>query len=63
MGKRAINVSVVAEGVETETQAILLRALGCNRLQGYYFGKAMSVKHLKHELPRLLELAEFRQTA
>ena len=60
---RAINVSVVAEGVETETQAILLRALGCNRLQGYYFGKAMSVKHLKRELPRLLEAAEFRQRA
>ncbi len=52
---RAINVSVVAEGVETETQAILLKALGCNKLQGFYFGKAMSVSQLRTEIPRLLK--------
>ena len=52
---RAINVSVVAEGVETETQAILLRALGCNRLQGYHFGRAMSSKRLVDRIPVLLQ--------
>lgn len=52
---RAINVSVVAEGVETETQAILLRALGCNRLQGFYFGRAMSAKRLEDRIPVLLQ--------
>ena len=52
---RAINVSVVAEGVETETQAILLRALGCNRLQGFHFGRAMSAKRLEDRVPILIQ--------
>ncbi|MEO9968445.1 MAG: bifunctional diguanylate cyclase/phosphodiesterase [Hyphomonadaceae bacterium] len=51
---RAINVSVVAEGVETETQALLLRALGCDRLQGYLFGRAMSAKNIETRMPELL---------
>ncbi len=50
---RAINVSVVAEGVETETQALLLRTLGCDRLQGYFFGRAMSAQNIEK---RMLEL-------
>lgn len=35
----ALKISVVAEGVETETQADLLRSLGCNQVQGYLFGR------------------------
>jgi diguanylate cyclase (GGDEF)-like protein len=35
---RALSVSVVAEGVETAAQAARLRALGCARAQGYFFG-------------------------
>ncbi len=36
---KGLNVEVVAEGVETEKQAIILRELGCNYLQGYFFGR------------------------
>ena len=35
---RTLNLQVTAEGVETQAQADLLKALNCNQLQGYYFG-------------------------
>ena len=38
---RSLKISVVAEGVETELQAVLLRNLGCHIFQGYFFGKPM----------------------
>ena len=37
---------VVAEGVETQAQVEILRELGCDQVQGYYFAKPM----LPHEL-------------
>ncbi|MCC5815509.1 MAG: EAL domain-containing protein [Leptospira sp.] len=37
-----LGISVVAEGVETEEQASLLRGLKCNEIQGYLYGKPMS---------------------
>jgi predicted signal transduction protein with EAL and GGDEF domain len=38
---RSLGVLVVGEGVETETQAVLLRQLGCDAFQGYLFGRPM----------------------
>jgi EAL domain-containing protein (putative c-di-GMP-specific phosphodiesterase class I) len=38
---RSLDVLVVGEGVETETQAVLLRQFGCDAFQGYLFGRPM----------------------
>lgn len=35
----ALGLEVVAEGVETASQLRLLRDMGCDKLQGYYFAK------------------------
>jgi EAL domain-containing protein (putative c-di-GMP-specific phosphodiesterase class I) len=43
---QALSIKVVAEGVETEAQHQILRALGCQELQGYLFAKPMSAKAL-----------------
>jgi diguanylate cyclase (GGDEF)-like protein len=36
---RSLNIVTTAEGVETEEQFALVRAAGCNHVQGYLFGK------------------------
>jgi EAL domain-containing protein (putative c-di-GMP-specific phosphodiesterase class I) len=38
---------VIAEGVETAEQAALLRRLGCEQAQGYYFARPMPEAELK----------------
>jgi EAL domain-containing protein (putative c-di-GMP-specific phosphodiesterase class I) len=43
----ALDMRVVAEGVENETQKSLLRAAGCDELQGYLFGRSLSVDQLQ----------------
>ena len=42
----ALNMRVVAEGVETEAQFTLLRASGCDEVQGYLMGRPLSVHDL-----------------
>ncbi len=44
---RSLDVTITAEGVETEEQAILLSAAGCDLVQGFLFGKPDTVA--KHE--------------
>jgi len=43
---RSLDIPVTAEGVETEAQAMQLRLTGCDELQGYLFGKPMSVEEI-----------------
>nr|WP_051527266.1 EAL domain-containing protein [[Eubacterium] cellulosolvens] len=38
---KKIGIQTLAEGVETEEQFEFLRSIGCEKLQGYYFGKPM----------------------
>lgn len=44
---RGLDMEVTAEGVETAQQAELLRAAGCNRLQGFLFGRPMPIADLR----------------
>jgi len=39
----ALNLQVVAEGVEEEAELNVLREHGCEYVQGYYFSKPLSV--------------------
>jgi EAL domain-containing protein (putative c-di-GMP-specific phosphodiesterase class I) len=49
---RALNLKVVAEGVETEEQANLLRLLRCDEVQGYLFGRPMPPEEMERILPK-----------
>ncbi|HSC05753.1 MAG TPA: EAL domain-containing protein [Steroidobacteraceae bacterium] len=44
---RALNLKVVAEGVETEEQANLLRLLRCDEAQGYLFGRPVPPEEIE----------------
>ncbi len=39
---KVIDIHTLAEGVETEEQFAYLRDVGCEKVQGYYFGRPMS---------------------
>ncbi|WP_435521402.1 putative bifunctional diguanylate cyclase/phosphodiesterase [Altererythrobacter litoralis] len=39
---QSLDMTTTAEGVETIEEAELIRALGCDKIQGYYFGRPMS---------------------
>jgi EAL domain-containing protein (putative c-di-GMP-specific phosphodiesterase class I) len=47
---RALDMEVVAEGVETEGQAAFLRGQGCDKLQGFLFGRPAPVATFVAEL-------------
>ncbi|PHS23792.1 MAG: diguanylate cyclase [Methylophaga sp.] len=42
-----LKIDVVAEGVEIESQFILLQEMGCDYYQGHYFGKPMPILELE----------------
>ena len=48
---KAIDIHTLAEGVETEEQFRYFRDIGCEKVQGYYFGKPMpydaAMEHLR----------------
>ncbi|WP_299831081.1 EAL domain-containing protein [uncultured Roseobacter sp.] len=51
----ALDIGVIAEGVETQEQARILSELGAGKLQGYYFSEPLS-------LPDLLKYLEKNRT-
>lgn len=46
-----LGLSVTAEGVEQKNQADFLREIGCDTVQGFYFGKPMPASELQILLP------------
>lgn len=51
---KALDLSVIAEGVETKEQQQFLNSHGCHAFQGYLFGKPVSIE----EFESLLEVEE-----
>jgi len=54
---RALGLRVIAEGVETQEQAALLRGLGCHEMQGYLFSRPLPAREVSRLLSQGLELA------
>lgn len=49
---RALNMGVVAEGVETQEQADMVRIAGCDQIQGWLYYKAMPASLIDNHLLR-----------
>ncbi len=56
---RALGLSVLVEGVETEQQRVLLRLAGCDEMQGFLFAKPAPAAH--HRPAAVAAEAEYRQ--
>ncbi|MBW2275483.1 MAG: EAL domain-containing protein [Deltaproteobacteria bacterium] len=50
MMARGLNLTTVAEGVETHDQLLLLGSYGCNRMQGYLFGRPVEAEAFEERL-------------
>ncbi|WP_087632839.1 putative bifunctional diguanylate cyclase/phosphodiesterase [Caballeronia telluris] len=44
---RALGMATVAEGIETETQLVLVKELGCDAAQGYFIGKPVPAARIE----------------
>ena len=49
----ALNLRVIAEGVETKEQAEMLKGFGCDYMQGYYFGRPVPAEEYEAMLKAL----------
>ena len=57
---RAMRMDVTAEGVETLEQAEMVRAAGCDQIQGWLYFKAMPAAHIPHYLNEPVRFAADR---
>ncbi|MBR6890007.1 MAG: EAL domain-containing protein, partial [Clostridia bacterium] len=54
---RYLNVSVVAEGVETGRQLEMLREAGCDIVQGYYFSRPLPPEEFEELIKKEISIA------
>lgn len=47
---KKIDLSVVAEGVEEQSQVTMLKGMGCDMVQGYYFAKPLTEEEFRNRL-------------
>lgn len=59
-----LNISIIAEGVETSTQVEFLKSVGCGIIQGYYFSRPLTIedfeKLVKDDKKMLMENEELQ---
>lgn len=55
---KRLNLQTLCEGVETEEQFLFLKAVGCEKVQGYYFTKPMSHEEIMAHLEETADLHE-----
>jgi EAL domain-containing protein (putative c-di-GMP-specific phosphodiesterase class I) len=54
---KTLRMKVVAEGVETEVQRLLVQAAGCELVQGYLFWRAIPAEEARALLPTVADFA------
>ena len=55
---QSLELSVIAEGVETQAQRDFLARSGCNAFQGYFFSRALPLEGFEEFALRSLSQAE-----
>ena len=60
---RALNIKVLAEGVETNEQREMLRVEGCDELQGYLFSKPRPLAEMDSLLATVLQSGAIAEPA
>jgi len=55
---RAMKMDVTAEGVETREQAAMVRAAGCDQIQGWLYFKAMPAEAIPQHLDKVAQFAD-----
>jgi diguanylate cyclase (GGDEF)-like protein/PAS domain S-box-containing protein len=59
----ALNLKVIAEGVEHKDQLLFLKDLGCDEIQGFYFSKPLPAEEMTLLLEENRRLSESHQEA
>lgn len=52
---KSLDMKIIVEGVETQNQFEMLRSMGCNFIQGYYFSRPLEVEEFQRKLERNAE--------
>ncbi len=60
---KELGMHTLAEGVETAEQVAFLKSIGCEKLQGYFFGKPMGLRELRLHCQEHDLIAETRTDA